>query len=76
MIMKYLFKMENISEAMSICIKNGIYVYPIKANGCWNIQVVNKKKINTFSKKLYSNKEVNDAVVITYIHYFKKLKKE
>ena len=74
MITKYLFDMEDISEAMSVCMKNGIRVYPIRSEGFWKVQVVNKKDVNTFSKKLYSSNEVNEAVAKTYIYYFEKNK--
>ena len=61
-----------ISNAMSRCFKNGIKVYPKKFDNGWKIQYVILKKVNTFNKILKTNKEINEAVVLSYEYLAKK----
>lgn len=63
----------SISEAVSICVKNEIKVYPVKRRNGWFLQVNFKGVLKTFEKRLDSNKDISDAVQKTYLHYAKKI---
>ena len=62
----------NFNEAIKICLRNGVKVYPVYKNGKWYIEtmILDKKKI---IDKPIQNKEIDNAVKKTYIHLAKKL---
>lgn len=60
-----------IAEAMYICIKNNIKVYPIIVGYKFKIEVSINGNIKLYDKILTS-KEVNKAMTKTYIFYAKK----
>jgi len=53
--------------------KNGIKVYPISKSGAWFVEVDNNGKIQRFQKKVPQN-ELNEALALTIIFYYNKLK--
>lgn len=53
--------------------KNGIKVYPISKSGVWFVEVDNNGKIQRFPKKVLQN-ELNEALALTIIFYYNKLK--
>lgn len=63
----------SISEAVSICTKNEIKVYPVKRRNGWFLQVNFKGSLKTFEKRLDSNNAIGDAVQKTYLHYANKI---
>lgn len=58
---------------MSLCLKNGIKVYPICKHGKWKIQSEFNGRKKTFDKVLSGHKEVNEAMKKTYEYYYSKL---
>lgn len=67
--------MEGISNIISICVKNGLKVYPvIKERGIY-IQMEYNGRVRNFDKKV-SGKKINEAMDKTYRHYFDKYKKQ
>ena len=61
----------DVSQAMSICFKNNVKVYPIMFKGSFKVQVSFDGKIKTFDKMIGKN-EVNEALTKTYLHYAEK----
>ena len=61
-----------ISNAMSICFKNKIKVYPIKTVVGWKIQVVINNKKTTYDKVLLNKKEINVAIYKSYLYLAEK----
>jgi len=55
--------------------KNGIKVYPISKSGAWYIEVDNNGRIQRFEKKVSQN-ELNEAIALTIIFYYNKLKEK
>jgi hypothetical protein len=62
-------------EQIYLVAKNGIKVYPISKSGSWFIEVDNNGKIQRFSKKVSQN-ELNEALALTIIFYYNKLKEK
>ena len=60
----------DISKAMSLCIENGIKVYPLR--GYIFVEQKGKQTIK-YEKRLTDNKEISEAVEKTYIYKAKKL---
>lgn len=62
-----------LNEAMSICFKKGIKVYPIKVNDYFLIEYsqngVPKKR---YTKEIKNNKSISEAMKKTYIFLAKK----
>ena len=60
---------------MSICIKNGLTVYPIRNNHKWFVQSNMNGVKKTFKQKSLNNmtNELNDAIAATYEYYYDKL---
>jgi hypothetical protein len=61
----------DINEAMSICHRNKIKVYPIHVKGKWQVEVYNKTIISR-GKNLYSAKKINEVIKKTYIYLAEK----
>ena len=61
-----------ISEAMVLCFKNGIKVYPVKTVTGWKIEYVINSEKHKFNKVLNSNKEKNNATTKSYLYLAKK----
>lgn len=55
--------------------KNGIKVYPVSISGSWFIEVNNNGKTHRFEKKVSQN-DLNEALALTIIYYFNKLKEK
>lgn len=62
-----------INDAMSICFKNKIKVYPVIENRRQKVAVSFKNKQIKMFDKVLSGKDLNEALVKTYIFYAKKL---
>ncbi len=60
----------NINDAMTICFKNNIKIYPHK--GKIHVAELNKQTI-VYQKELLDPKDINDAMTKTYIHHAKKI---
>jgi ABC-type multidrug transport system fused ATPase/permease subunit len=60
----------DISNAMALCLRNQIKIYPSK--GYIFVERTGKQTIK-YNKRLTSSKEINEAVTKTYIYYAKKL---
>ena len=60
--------MKRTDDNTSICMKNGILVYPVGLKGNnWKIEYSkNGKVIKTFDKVLTNNKQIQDAMKKTY----------
>lgn len=63
----------DINKAMSICFKNDIKVYPVIQNRKQKVAVSFKNKQIKLFDKVLSGKDLNEALVKTYIFYAKKL---
>jgi len=61
-----------VSDAMQKCFKNGIKAYPVKTVRGWFIEYVINKKPYKFDKVLKNNKEINNAITLSYIYLAKK----
>jgi hypothetical protein len=61
-----------ISDAMKICFKNGIKIYPINTITGWIIEYTINGKPYKFDKVLNDNKEKNIAVAKSYIYLAEK----
>lgn len=62
-----------ISKEMSLCLRNGIKVYPVNVKSKWFIEVNNNNKITRFEKEVLKN-EISLSMAKTYIYYYEKLK--
>lgn len=62
-----------INQAINICLKKGIKVYPEFIKPYWRVAVKNKGKIK-ISDKPHTSKTINQALTNTYIFLAKKLK--
>lgn len=63
----------SINEAMQICIKNNVKVYGVKRGSEFFVEI-NEKGKKTSSKIRYNNnKDLNEAVKKTYIHFANKI---
>ena len=60
----------DINEAMVICFKNNVKVYPHK--GKIHVAELNKQTI-VYDKKLLNPKDINNAMTKTYIYHAKKI---
>lgn len=63
----------DINDAMVICFKNNLKVYPHKRK--INVEQLNKPTI-VYNKELFDPKKINEAVTKTYIHHAKILQKK
>ena len=64
-----------IEDAVSLCMKNGIKVYPVSFNNNHKIEYSrNGIPEKTFDKVLINSKEVNNAIIKTYIYLAKRIK--
>lgn len=61
----------DINTAMSICIRNGIKVYPVPVGRSFAIEVVNGEQSPKRYEKVVSSNQVAAAVRKTYIAYAK-----
>lgn len=59
-----------INQAMRICFKNNIKVYPHKRK--IHVAELNKQTI-VYEKELFDPKKINEAMELTYIHHAKKI---
>jgi len=66
----------DINKAMSICIRNGVKVYPVPVGRLFAIEVDKGAAIPKRYDKLVSGKEVAAAVRKTYIAYSKLILKQ
>ena len=57
-----------ISNAMALCFKNKIKVYPVKTVVGWKIQVVINNKKTTYDKVLLNKKDINVAIYKSYLY--------
>lgn len=55
--------------------KNGIKVYPVYKSSSWFIESSNNGKTHRFEKKVSKN-DLNEALALTIIYYYKKLKEK
>ncbi len=63
-----------ISNAMSICFKNGVKAYVICLNkNTFYIESIVSGKVKRYSKSSKNNKEANEALKKTYIFLAKKI---
>lgn len=63
-----------VSRAMSICIKNGIKIYPVSDKLYFYVEYrKNDDKPITSKIRHLKPKEINEALVETYIYYAEKL---
>ena len=58
----------DISKAISICIKNGLKVYPVAAGKRFKIEVDNNGVIKRYDKEI-NVKRINKAISATYKHF-------
>lgn len=61
-----------IDEAIKICLRNGVKVYPIYKSGKWYIETMILDKKKTFDKEV-QNKDIDNAIKKTYVYMAKKL---
>jgi hypothetical protein len=66
-----------VGEAMSICFKKYIKVYPVKVGGTWRVEVKtgNNKPIR-YEKPVKQGSDTSNALAKTYIFLAKKIIKE
>ena len=69
-------KKVDINTAMSICIRNGVKVYPVAAGRMFKIEVDKETESPKRYDALVSSKEVASAVRKTYIAFAKLILKE
>ena len=62
-----------VSDAMQKCFKNGIKCYPVKTVRGRIIEYVINKKPYKFDKVFKNNKEINNAMTLSYIYLAKKI---
>lgn len=62
----------DINQALQICYRNNVKVYPVNVNWKWYIEADINGKKKRFSKAVQP-KEVNESVTKTYIHYANQL---
>ena len=60
----------DISKAMSICLRNGVKVYPKVSGRKFKVEVDNKGEIIRYDKEVIG-KELNKALSNTYKHFAK-----
>ena len=58
----------DISKAMSICIKNGLKVYPVAVGRRFKIEVDNNGTIKRYDKEINAHK-INKALSATYKYF-------
>jgi hypothetical protein len=63
----------NINDALSLCFKNDIKVYPVIVNGRHKVAAQFQSNPPKVFDKYVAGNELNEALVKTYIHYAKKL---
>ena len=66
----------DINKAMSVCIRNGVKVYPVPVGRMFAIEVEKGAAIPKRYERLVSSKEVASAVRKTYIAYSKAILKD
>lgn len=66
----------DINKAMSICVRNGVKVYPVPVGGSFHIEVVNGTALPKRYEKKVSSKDVAAAVRKTYIAWAKSILKQ
>jgi len=59
-------------EAIRICLRNDVKVYPVPATGGFKIEVSINEKRTTF-EKIIKKKEVDEAMRKTYVHFAKQI---
>lgn len=62
----------NFNEAIKICLRNGVKVYPVYKGGKWYIETMILDKKKTFDKEV-QNKDIDGAMKKTYVYLAKKL---
>jgi hypothetical protein len=64
----------NVSEACSICFKEGIKVYPVKVGATWRVEVKEEgKKPTQYKKALKEGIDTSKALSATYIFLSKRI---
>ena len=58
----------DISKAMSICLRNGVTVYPVISGRMFKIEVNDNNKLNRYSKEI-GQKEISKAQSDTYKYH-------
>tara|TARA_R110002167_G_scaffold190638_1_gene392938 strand:+ start:11670 stop:11903 length:234 start_codon:yes stop_codon:yes gene_type:complete len=58
----------DISKAMSICLRDGVRVYPIVSGRLFKIEVDNKGELKRYAKEVVAA-ELNKALATTYKHF-------
>ena len=58
----------DISKAMSICLRNGVKVYPVISDNKFKVEVNNKGNIVRYNKEVVT-KELNKALSTTYKYF-------
>ena len=66
----------DINKAMSICVRNGVKVYPVPSGKLFKVEVYKEDDVTKIYDKAVSSKEVASAVRKTYIAYAKAILKE
>lgn len=61
-----------ISDAISICIRKGVKVYPIIESGFFLVEISRGKTVKKGTIK-HTTKTINKAIEQTYIYYAEKL---
>ena len=61
-------------EAIKLCLRNDIKVYPVNVKQGWMIEVEQNKKTKRINK-IIKNNEIDQAMKKTYIYYAKKINK-
>ena len=63
-----------INEAMSICFKEGVEVYPMRINGEWKIEVKKQgQKPTQYKKSVEAGSKTSLAIAKTYLYLAKKI---
>jgi len=64
----------DINKAMKICLDKGLKISGGRIrNEFFVFKQVNEEKLFRFKKPLQSNEELNEAVLMTYVHYANKI---
>lgn len=67
---------ENISEAMSLCLKNGVKIFPVVNGNGMQIQVNNNGSKYTYSTMYFNSKGINEDIREKYLYYAKRIKSD
>ncbi|CAL2056082.1 hypothetical protein [Tenacibaculum sp. 190524A05c] len=72
-----MIKSIEISKAMSLCINNGVRIYPVISMGKYvKIEVNNNGRKHTYPEEFHRAKDINNSIIEKYKYYSNKILKQ